>query len=63
MRYDHETKILTMTQTDLEHCGFNWDDLDGELFLSGHMNDEEAARAKRCHTIVVSMHAGLYPEA
>ena len=61
MKYDPETKILTMTQTDLEHCGFSWDDFDGELFLSGHMSEEQIDAAKKCHTIVVSMHEGLYP--
>lgn len=60
MKYDPMNRILTMSQTDLEHCGFDWDDFEGELFLSGHMSDEEIAEAKRCQTIVVSMHKGLY---
>lgn len=60
MIYDPATKILTMTQTDLEHCGFSWDDFEGELFMSGLMNEEEAAKAKGAFTIVVAMHKGLY---
>lgn len=61
MKYDPETKILTMSQTDLEHCGFGWADFEGELFLRGGMEFTEREAAKKCHTIVVSMHEGLYP--
>ena len=58
MRYDPETKILTMSQTDLEHCGFDWLDFEGELFLKGCMSEEQIDAAKKCHTIVVQMHPG-----
>lgn len=60
MKYDPATKILTMTQTDLEHAGFDWTDFEGVLFLNG-MDQEEIDHVKKCHTIVVSMHEGLYP--
>ena len=60
MKYDPATKILTMTQTNLEHAGFSLDNFESELFMSG-MSDDETAAAKKCHTIVVSMHGGLYP--
>ena len=61
MKYDLETKILTMSQIELENCGFSWadDGFFGELYLSG-MGDAEIEEAKKCHTIVVSMHVGLY---
>ena len=55
MMYDPKNKILTMSQTDLEHCGFNWDDFESELFLSGM--DEIA---KDAFTIIVTMHKGRY---
>ncbi|MDD3906435.1 MAG: hypothetical protein PHS46_07955 [Candidatus Omnitrophica bacterium] len=60
MNYDPLNKILTMSQTDLEHCGFSWDDFEGELFLSGHMDEKESEIAKGAFTIVVAMHKGLY---
>jgi hypothetical protein len=60
MKYDPSNKILTMSQTDLEHCGFNWVDFEGELFLSGHMEDMESSDAMGAFTIVVAMHKGLY---
>jgi hypothetical protein len=60
MIFDAKNKILTMSQTDLEHSGFNWDHFRGELFLSGHMNDAESDLAMGAFTIVVAMHKGLY---
>lgn len=60
IKYDAQNRVLTMSQTDLEHCGFNWDDFRGECFLSGLMNDEETKLAEGAFTIVVAMHKGLY---
>jgi len=35
IRYDKETKTVTMDLVDLEHCGFDHDVYRGELFLHG----------------------------
>jgi len=43
MTWDPEKKILTMDLHNLQHCGFELDDFEGELFLNGI--DDPAARA------------------
>jgi len=57
MKFDPETKILTMSQTDLEHCGFSWEEFAGELFLSGFSESVQQA-ALDSRVIVVMMHRG-----
>ncbi len=41
MKFHKDLKIITMSLMDLEHCGFNYEDFCGELFLNG-IDDEEA---------------------
>jgi hypothetical protein len=60
MKYDPITKILTMTQTDLEHCGFDWGEFLNEMCMHD-IDDAMIDGAMGCHTIVVSMHKGLHP--
>jgi hypothetical protein len=60
IKFDPANRVLTMSQTDQEHCGFNWDDFAGECFLSGQMDDKETEAAKGAFTFVVAMHKGLY---
>jgi len=38
MQYDPSNKILTMSQTDIEHCGFDWGEfeLDVDYGYAGH---------------------------
>jgi hypothetical protein len=59
MKWDVRTKILTMTQTDLEHTGFDWAEFEGTMFLNG-MDEAEIKEALGAFTIVVAMHKGLY---
>jgi hypothetical protein len=59
MIYDPSNKILTMSQTDAEHCGLNMGDLRETMALAG-MSNIEIDRAMRAHTIIISMHKGLY---
>jgi hypothetical protein len=59
MKYDPSNKILTMSQTELEHCGFNWDNLNFEMELAG-MDEAARKEAADAFVIVVSMHRGLY---
>lgn len=56
MKYDPSTKVLVMNQTDLEHCMFSHEELEGELHLHGLDPDIQ----KDIHVIVVHMHKGLY---
>lgn len=43
MRYLEKENIMVMSLVDLEHCGFTYDQYEGELFLNGI--DSEAARS------------------
>lgn len=40
IKFDPETKTVTMDLVDLEHCGFDHDDYKSELFLAG-LNDTD----------------------
>jgi hypothetical protein len=42
IRYDPDLGLVQMSLVDLEHCGFDHDSFEGELFLAGL--NEEAAR-------------------
>jgi len=59
MQYDSSNKILTMSQTDLEHCGFIWLDFKDMMYLHG-FSEADIDAAREAHTIVVAMHKGLY---
>jgi hypothetical protein len=54
MSYDKKTNVMTMDLMDLEHCGFDRDDLDKELFLHGIDDDE----ARNPFVILVNYDAG-----
>lgn len=41
MKFHKDLKIITMSLMNLEHCGFNYEEFCGELFLQG-IDDEEA---------------------
>jgi hypothetical protein len=41
MKFHKDLKIITMSLVDLEHCGFNYEEFLGELFLNG-IDDKEA---------------------
>ncbi|MFA7164651.1 MAG: hypothetical protein WC124_02230 [Desulfoplanes sp.] len=59
MQYDPSNKILTMSQTDAEHCGFDWHKFRSALFLAG-MSVPEADAVMDAYVIVVSMHNGVH---
>jgi hypothetical protein len=41
MRFIKDKRTMVMSLVDLEHCGFDYDEYIGELFLNG-IDDKEA---------------------
>ena len=54
IRYDAEQRVVTMGLVDLEHCGFDCEQFDNELFLAGIDNDE----ARNPKTLIVNFEMG-----
>lgn len=45
MKWNPATRTLVMDRHNAEHCKFNWDFLEGEVFLNGI--DDPAAKSPR----------------
>ncbi|HML21864.1 MAG TPA: hypothetical protein PKD09_09460 [Aggregatilinea sp.] len=46
LTYDPATRTVTMNLTSLEHCGFDHEQFDDELFIHGYESEEARAPEK-----------------